>query len=88
MENPDLLSIWQEYAKKVVDQGFIKNRLLTLVTSVMQIQKSFFSYEKKERSFFVILYPERKRRTAHAYTKTGIKNKTGVWTASLKNATG
>ena len=43
--------------------------LLTLVTSVMQIQKPFFSYEKKEWSFFVILYPERKRRTAHAYTE-------------------
>ena len=31
---------------------FIKIWLLTLVTSVMQIQKPFFSYEKKEWSFF------------------------------------
>lgn len=29
MENPDLLSIWQEYAKKVVDQGFIDIDALT-----------------------------------------------------------
>ena len=29
MENPDLLSIWQEYAKKVVDQGFVDIDALT-----------------------------------------------------------